>query len=94
MTVKAEMNTVRNWPFIPFEISNPVYTETDTKTVLAPYLEEWAANARSMLRYMNDETEDTASALNDTAESNPRSENETDGGNEPASEENSESSQE
>ena len=24
MTVEAEMNTVRNWPFIPFEISNPV----------------------------------------------------------------------
>lgn len=94
MTVKAEMNTVRNWPFIPFEISNPVYTETDTKTVLAPYLEEWAANARSMLRYMNDETEDTASELNDTAESIPQSENETDGGNEPASEENSESGQE
>ena len=47
-----------------------------------------------MLRYMNDETEDTASALNDTAESNPQSENETDGGNEPASEENSESGQE
>ena len=94
MTVKAEMNTVRNWPFIPFEISNPVYTETDTKAVLAPYLEEWAANARSMLRYTPDETEDSNSALNDTAESNPQPENETNGGNEPASEENSESGQE
>lgn len=51
MSIKAEMYTARNWPFIPFEISNSIYTGTDTETVLAAYLEDWVSNAGSRLRY-------------------------------------------
>ena len=94
MTVKAEVSTVKNWPFIPFEIIDPVYTETDTKSVLAPYLEEWAANARSMLKYLPDEAENPDSSLNDAAENNAQPENETESGNDTESVQDNESDQE
>jgi hypothetical protein len=94
MTVKAEVSTVKNWPFIPFEVIDPVYTETDTKSVLAPYLEEWAANARSMLKYLPDEAENPDSSLNDAAENNAQPENETESGNDTESVQDNESDQE
>ena len=94
MTVKAEVSTVKNWPFIPFEIIDPVYTETDTKSVLAPYLEEWAANARSMLKYLPDEAENPDSSLNDAEENNAQPENETESGNDTESVQDNESDQE
>ena len=94
MTAKAEVSTVKNWPFIPFEIIDPVYTETDTKSVLAPYLEEWTANARSMLKYLPDEAENPDSSLNDAAENNAQPENETESGNDTESVQDNESDQE
>lgn len=80
MNIKGEVFTARNWPFIPFEISNSIYTGTDKETFLESYLEDWISNAGSMLRYMKYDPAYYTEDVEDAAAGNTdQSENETEG---------------
>ena len=57
LLITAKVKTAAQWRFMPFEITDPVYTGTDFESILKPYLTDWISAAPSAIRYQKENTE-------------------------------------
>ena len=57
MTVSADVKSAAPWLFVPFEVKNPeaVMPGSDRLIDIDSYMSDWISNAKTMLRYNDDE---------------------------------------
>ena len=51
LRIDGNVHSAKPWLFMPFELIDPVYTGTEKKEVLEPYMTDWISNAASIIQH-------------------------------------------